>query len=106
LQRDCSGTTVQRRLLLQSLEVDMAIFQRCGKDVSLMVVSDLPSWPPPELLDAIRVGTVSGRVNNPQWVVQLGQNLMHRLGARLSSLSKKFLYVLIMSLQFVPGLVL
>ena len=43
LQRDSQVPQCQRWLLLQRLEVDMAIFQQGGKDVSMMVVSDLPS---------------------------------------------------------------
>ena len=45
-------------MLLQGLEVALDILHQSGKGITLMVVRDFPSRPPPEPLDPVRVRVV------------------------------------------------
>ena len=69
------------RMLLQGVEVDLDILQQGSKGSSLMVVSHLSARPTPEPFNAIGVRVVGRRINDPQVVTQLGQQLAHQLGA-------------------------
>ena len=62
--------------------MDTNILQEGDKRGALVIMRHLPPRPAPEPLNPVGVGIIGGCINQPQMVVQLGEHLPDKFGAR------------------------